>query len=284
MTQRISRRRILGLGAAATLSGCTYPTLLEPRWLETTHTRVPVQGHSSASARILHLSDLHASNVVPWSLIETAVDTGLAHKPDLICLTGDFITDRLETDTGRYVRILRRLSAAAPTFAVLGNHDGGSWAAPRGGHAGHKGVERLLEDARVELLHNRSRRLDLAHGRLALAGVGDYWSYEVDAKGAMQAASPALTTLVLCHNPDAKELLRFHSWHLMLCGHTHGGQVMIPFQGPRYAPVRDKRYVSGLNAYGSRHIYTTRGVGNVLGVRFGCRPEVSLLDVPLLSA
>lgn len=69
-----------------------------------------------------------------------------------------------------------------------------------------------------------------------------------------------------------------------LCGHTHGGQIIVPFEGPRYAPVSDKRYVSGLNAFGSRHIYTTRGVGNILGVRFGCRPEVSLLDAPLLNA
>lgn len=279
-----TRRRILGLGAAATLTGCAYPTLFELRWLETTHTRVPVPGHSSARARILHLSDLHASQFVPWSLIEEAVGTGLAGKPDLICLTGDFITDRQETDTARYVPILRRLSAAAPTFAVLGNHDGGSWAALRGGHADHRRVERLIEDARIELLHNRSLRLDLAQGRLSLTGVGDYWSYEVDASRAMQGATPSLTSLVLCHNPDAKELLRFHEWHLMLCGHTHGGQIMIPFEGPRYAPVADKRYVSGLNAFGARHIYTTRGVGNILGVRFGCRPEVTLLDVPLLDA
>lgn len=266
------------------MAGGAYPTLLEPRWLETTHTRVPVRGHTIAQARILHLSDLHASQVVPWSLIEEAVDTGLAEQPDFICLTGDFITDRLETDTARYVPILRRLSAAAPTFAVLGNHDGGSWATRRGGHFDHRYVERLLEDARVELLHNRSRRLDLPQGRLSLAGVGDYWSHEVDARRAMQGTTAALTTLVLCHNPDAKDLLRFHEWNLMLCGHTHGGQIIVPFDGPRYAPVTDKRYVSGLNAYGSRHIYTTRGVGNILGVRFGCRPEVSLLDVPLLGA
>lgn len=284
MTQRFSRRRILGLGAATALTGCAYPTLLEPRWLETTHTRVPIQGHASSTARILHLSDLHASAVVPWSLIESAIDTGLAHKPDLICLTGDFITDRKETDTPRYVPILRRLSAAAPTFAVLGNHDGGSWATLRGGHADHRYVDRLLEDAHIELLHNRSRRLDLPQGRLSLAGVGDYWSNEADAAHAMRGTTPSLTTLVLCHNPDAKELLRFHEWHLMLCGHTHGGQIIVPFDGPRYAPVHDKRYVAGLNPFGARHIYTTRGVGNILGVRLGCRPEVTLLDLPLLNA
>lgn len=180
--------------------------------------------------------------------------------------------------------ILRRLSAAAPTFAVPGNHDGGSWATRREGHFDHRCVERLLEDAQAELLHNRSRRLDLPRGRLSLAGVGEYWSHEVEPHRAMQGASPALTTVILCHNPDAKELLRFHQWHLMLCGHTHGGQIMLPLEGPRDAPVADKRHVSGLNAFGARRIYTTRGVGNILGVRLNCRPEVTLLDVPLLDA
>jgi len=65
VTQRLSRRRILGLGAATTLTGCAYPTLLEPRGLETTHTRVPLNGQSAAGARILHFADLHASSVVP---------------------------------------------------------------------------------------------------------------------------------------------------------------------------------------------------------------------------
>jgi len=65
----------------------------------------------------------------------------------------------------------------------------------------------------------------------------------------------------------------------MLCGHTHGGQVMIPFQGPRYAPVTDRRFVSGLNDFAGRPIYTSRGVGSLGSVRFRCRPEITLLQL-----
>jgi predicted MPP superfamily phosphohydrolase len=65
----------------------------------------------------------------------------------------------------------------------------------------------------------------------------------------------------------------------MLSGHTHGGQVIVPFEGQRYAPVADKRYVAGLRPWGARQIHVTRGVGNVGGVRFRCRPEVSILTI-----
>jgi uncharacterized protein len=279
----ISRRNILGLGLAAGASGVAYATVFEPRWLEVTRTAVPTSIASPTSVRILHLSDLHASWCVPWSLIEGAVAEGLAQNPDIVCLTGDFVTHGLDSDTSRYAQVLRRLSAAKPTFAVLGNHDGGSWAGARGGYPTHQAVTRLLEDAQVELLHNRALAVELPQARLNLVGVGDYWSNQVDAPRAFRGAAPGASTLVLCHNPDANELLRPYPWQLMLCGHTHGGQVMIPFEGPRYAPVRDRRYVAGLNRFDGRHIYTTRGVGNVGGVRLGCRPEVTILNLPLLS-
>ncbi len=65
----------------------------------------------------------------------------------------------------------------------------------------------------------------------------------------------------------------------MLSGHTHGGQVILPFDGPRFAPVMDKRYVAGLGMWGERQIHVSRGVGNLHGVRFRCRPEINLLTL-----
>ena len=85
--------------------------------------------------------------------------------------------------------------------------------------------------------------------------------------------------LCLAHNPDAKDALDGLPWDLMLAGHTHGGQVVLPFLGPPVVPVRDRRFVSGLNGWSSRLIYTTRGVGNLYGLRVHCRPEVTLLDL-----
>lgn len=65
----------------------------------------------------------------------------------------------------------------------------------------------------------------------------------------------------------------------MLCGHTHGGQLRIPLVGEPFAPIEDKRYVAGLNTFGERQIYTTRGVGSLYGLRLNCRPEVTILEL-----
>jgi hypothetical protein len=112
---------------------------------------------------------------------------------------------------------------------------------------------------------------------ITLVGVGDLWSNEIEPRRAFAGVGGENPTVLLAHNPDSKDVLRYRPWDLMLSGHTHGGQIIVPFEGARYAPVKDKRYVAGLKAWGTRQIHVTRGVGNLGGVRFRCRPEASLL-------
>ena len=276
----MTRRSLLlgALSAGATAIG--YPCFYEPRWLETTERRVRLAHAPFRNPiRLLHLADLHASLVVPLSLIQHAITLGLSQAPDLICLTGDFITFRHDFDSRAYVNALKRLTAAAPTFAVLGNHDGGSWAGRHRGNADHAFVERMLEESGVRLLHNRSERVTVRDERLTLVGVGDLWSHEVDGWKAFAGVRSEEPVVLLAHNPDSKGKLVSFPWDLMLSGHTHGGQVIVTHDGARYAPVADKRYVAGLKPWGSRQIHVTRGVGNVGGVRFRCRPEVSTLVI-----
>jgi predicted MPP superfamily phosphohydrolase len=257
-----------------------YPCYWEPRWLDVTRRRVSLPGfRPQFPIRVLHLSDLHASIFVPPSLIDHAISLGLAAKPDLICVTGDFITLREGFDASAYAQLLRRLPAAAPTYAVLGNHDGGSWSRDHHGFPDHRVVDRILEEAGIDLLHNRSARVGVAGSGLTLAGVGDLWSHEAQPARAFAGVTADEPVLFLAHNPDTKDRARAWPWHLMLSGHTHGGQVIVPFEGQRYAPVADKRYVAGLRSWGARQIHVTRGVGNVGGVRFRCRPEVSILTI-----
>jgi predicted MPP superfamily phosphohydrolase len=259
----------------------TYPCFAEPRWFEVTRKRVPTPRASLAHpVRVLHLSDLHASMFVPLSMIEDAIALGLAEKPDLVCLTGDFISHRNDVpEPADYVRVLRRLSAAAPAFAVMGNHDGGRWAARARGFADHSMMDRVLEDSGIQLLHNRSTVVEVRGQKLALVGVGDYWSGEIDETRAFDRVDRRLPAVLLAHNPDSKEECADSEWDLMLSGHTHGGQVIVPFYGAPFVAVTDARYLSGLKPWGDRQIHVTRGVGNLLGVRFHCRPEVSLLEV-----
>ncbi len=255
-----------------------YPCYLEPRWLDVGQHQVKLpRAAFFEPVRVLHLSDLHYSPVVPLSLIQAGVTLGLEQRPDLICLTGDFITHREELDLAAYGRTLERLSAAAPAYAVLGNHDGGRWAQRGGGYPGHQVVEKLLQQSGVQLLHNRSLKLRIRNSRFTLVGVGDLWAEEIDAPQAFAGVDRREPVVLMSHNPDSKDVLQDHPWDLMLSGHTHGGQVLLPFDGPRFAPVEDKRYVEGLKPWGARQIHVTRGVGNLHGVRFRCRPEVSLL-------
>lgn len=234
---------------------------------------------------MLQLSDFHFSWAVPLALLDEAVTRGLAEEPDLICLTGDFVTGVVDDlHSGEYGRILSRLTRAAPTYAVFGNHDGGLWsrAQPGGGYGDTGEVRRLLEGCGVRVLHNDSVEVQVAGARqaLTLAGVGDLWSDGVEGALAFSRVDHAMPVVLLAHNPDSKDLVQDHVWDLMLSGHTHGGQVVLPLVGAAFAPVVDKRYVGGLGSWGSsRQIHVSRGVGNLWGVRFGCRPEVNLVVV-----
>jgi predicted MPP superfamily phosphohydrolase len=269
---KITRRKFLHsfCGAlASAAAGAAYMRWTEPPWFEVTSTNVALPparcDHAGALLRVLHLSDLHAYR--PWVSLEH-----IAQKPDVICLTGDFITADYD-DFAAYAEVLRPLTSAAPTFACLGNHDCGRGRA--------FGVRALLATAGVELLHNASREIAVRGRRVQLIGVGDWWTGECRPALAFAFAPPRQRALrlVLNHNPDAKGAFANHDWDLMLCGHTHGGQIGIPALARLLAPVQDKRFIAGLYPWDGRQLFITRGVGNLHHARLFCRPEVSLLNV-----
>ncbi|MCU1257564.1 MAG: metallophosphoesterase, partial [Bryobacterales bacterium] len=259
-------------------SGAAYARLVEPGWLELTE-RACHFPNLARPVALLHLSDFHASKDVPRSLIERAIQMAIDARPDVICITGDFVSDRSGFDPDWYTAVLRRLSTKAPTFAVLGNHDGGGWSASEGGFRGTTEVGRIVEDAGVHLLANRSSRIVLNGAALQIVGVGDLWAGELDADRAFREADGRLPTVLLSHNPDSKALVGNHGWRLMLSGHTHGGQVVMPVLGLNPAPVKDRGYIAGMKPWQDRWIHVSRGVGNISGVRFNCRPEVTKIHL-----
>lgn len=266
------------LGAGAAIA---YASAAELRWFDVTRKRVRLSRVPlKRPVRVLHLSDLHASAVVSLDMISSAVALGMAERPDIVCLTGDFISHRDDNPAAmEYVRVLRKLTIGTQAFAVMGNHDGGRWAAGARGWANHLWVDRILEDAGIEMLHNRSRVVEVRGQRLVLAGTGDYWAEEVEPESAFREVDSRLPVVLLTHNPDTKDVCSPYCWDLMLSGHTHGGQVIVPLYGAPFCTVADTRYLAGLKPWGDRQIHVTRGVGNLHGVRFNCRPEVSLLEV-----
>jgi len=274
---RISRRRFLGGVSFFAAGTFGYARCFEAERLQTTRVAVPL-GTSRRPLTLLHLSDLHASGVVSLDYIGSAIDSALQCRPDLICVTGDFITTTYGRPT-EYARILRRLSDAAPAFAIVGNHDGGSWAAENDGYGDREWITGLLRDARLPLLFNTSHPLSIHDWDLNLVGLGDAWAHDCDPAAGFRDAVAGRTTILLSHNPDTKSEVAPYRWDLMLSGHTHGGQLDLPVIGTPFAPVHDKRFVSGLHGWHGRWIYITRGIGSIYGMRINCPPEISLLTL-----
>lgn len=283
--KKFNRRRFLsGLSAFSIGTAATgaYGKTVGAEKLEVGRHQIAVSRNSLFKPlKILHLSDLHASEIVSLDFIERAVDLGLEQKPDLICLTGDYITREYD-QWDRYAEILSKLPAFAPTFATLGNHDGGSWAGQHiKSYDDTTKVRSLLEKSEIQLMDNEAQLVNVGGQRINLAGLSDIWTRDFDAKKTFENFTPAeaCPTVVLSHNPDTKGALKLYPWDLMLCGHTHGGQIRLPFIGAPISPVKDKRFVQGLHRWHERWIYITKGVGNLYGVRINCRPEVSLLTL-----
>ena len=180
-----------------------YAIDVEPNWFETVVQPVRIPG-ISRPVRLLHLSDLHASAAVPLQTIETAVGLALETKPDVICLTGDFVTQVEELDADRYATILAKLTAAAPIFATLGNHDGGVHNGNPDGYPDTTLVRSILRRAGIELLHNESTLLTVRGQRLRLVGVGDLWAKQIDPPSAFACSDDGCPTIALAHNPDTQ--------------------------------------------------------------------------------
>ena len=277
----MNRRQFLLLPLSA-IPVAGYARFVEPSWLELTHDRIPVAGLAPGNTvRIVQLSDLHVSPVVPKRLVEDAFALALAQKPDVVCLTGDYVTDANPHEESWYRGELRKLSSNAPCFATLGNHDGGAWSGkPRTKPHSTAYVEGLLRSSGIPVLINQRAEITVRGDRLRVVGCGDLWAHQCNPWNALHGVEQDnLPTVILSHNPDSKVMMEEFRWDLMLSGHTHGGQVVMPILGISPAPVNDKRYVKGLKEWNGRMIHVSAGVGNIDGVRFNCRPQVNLLEL-----
>jgi uncharacterized protein len=280
LPKNFTRRKFLTTMGCCVAGGGLYTRVIEPHWLTIgRHTVRLGRSPGKQPLKILQLADLHASHVVSLDFISEAVRMGLELQPDLICLTGDFITHGYKALDG-YAEVLRPLADGTPTFACLGNHDGGLWASRRHGYKTTNRVREVLDEAGVTLLHNSALTVQVRDSKLRLVGLGDIWAGEMQPMIAFASNDPSAdATVVLSHNPDTKTYLKPYPWDLLLSGHTHGGQVKLPFIGAPVSSVKDRRFMEGLHPWEGRWIHVTRGVGNLLGIRFNCPPEVSLITL-----
>ena len=234
--------------------------------------------HLHSPIKLLHLSDLHLGDPLTVPEVVDAVQPGLAERPDLIVLTGDYVYGHGALRDHRLEDAVAALARVAPVYAVLGNHDGGAWGGAYGDWA-NEPVRRRLEQGGAVVLENSKQVVTVRGQELLLVGVGDLWSQTMNPAKAFRQAPKNVPTILLAHNPDTKDQVESFDWHLLLAGHTHGNQVNLPLFDEPWATVRDHRFIAGLHAWSGRQLFINRGLGGVRGIRFNSRPELSILEL-----
>lgn len=268
--QEISRRRFLLRGGVA-LGGVVLGDALyrEPRSFRVEEVSLPLSKiPPGRELRIVHLSDLHIRTFA--SYFERVARAVNAQAPDLILLTGDYL-ERSRNVKG-VQRLLKLLQAPQGVFAVQGNWE--YWARVEG-----ENLRRHFARVGTDLLINQRRDLELHGVPVSILGL-DYPSSADSLARLQRQADPARLNLLLSHVPAFDHRNLESRVDLILSGHTHGGQVRLPFVPPFYLPRYSGSFVSGLYRVGNAGVplYVTRGVGtSVLPVRFLCRPEITLL-------
>jgi uncharacterized protein len=220
--------------------------------------------------RILQLSDIHHSLFVPLDQVAAVVELSNKLKPDLVALTGDFVSYS-RSSIEPVAEILGGLRARSGVVAVLGNHDF---------RVGADAVERALRRQRIQVLRNRHRLLNRSGAKLYLAGVDDY-GYGANLGQAMRGIPEGAATILLAHNPRLVTAAACRGIGLVLSGHTHGGQVNLPLLGTVYGRSPEQmRFKIGWDRLGATQIYVSRGIGTiVLPLRWRCPAEVPLLEL-----
>jgi predicted MPP superfamily phosphohydrolase len=266
----ISRRDLLkgvaAAGVGATTGALAHGYAYERHHLELTRETMNVSGLPSALAglRIGLLTDLHRSDTVPHVLLARAVHLMMSAAPDLIVLGGDYVTwgDR------RFVipaaEALAPLSAPHGVYAVLGNHDD------------DRDMPAALSTTGVVVLRDARTRLSIRGETLDLAGIR-FWTRRVsDIAHVLRGASP--NVVLLAHNPLRLVEASALAVPLVLSGHTHGGQVVLPGIGA--VAAREFPVIAGRGRRENTEIFVSRGVGTVyVPVRINCPPEVALLTL-----
>jgi predicted MPP superfamily phosphohydrolase len=272
-----SRRRFLKVSAGAALAGLGtsgYAYGIEPAHPEVTRHDIQIAGwpRSAAGLKVGQLSDLHCQDDRAVARTAHAARMLLALSPDIVFLTGDYITaDDPQNWANAAANALAPLRAVPRgVFAVLGNHD---YAEGRSAE-----VAAALEQVGFHVLRNRSAPLPGTEG-LWIVGLESCCDLAENPVQALNGVPLDAVKILLVHEPDYADEAP-PGFSLQLSGHSHAGQIRIPGLPPLHCPAYGKKYPEGLQQAQNHLVYTSRGIG-MMGpqMRFCCPPEVTLLTI-----
>ncbi|MGK7910049.1 MAG: metallophosphoesterase [Synechococcus sp.] len=271
-------RRAIVMGVGVLLAVATYAIALEPNWLDIRtldlalpHLESEFQGYRIVQISDIHLADggLDGMSVKRLHRFVTAVNR---LSPDLIAITGDFFTVTPSPYADELAGELGRLQARDRVVAVLGNHD--HWIDPQN-------VRDALSAAGVLELSNEVYTLDRYGQQLTIAGVDDVWQQAADLQHVLTLLPATGANILLAHEPDFADVsAQTNRFDLQLSGHSHGGQIRVPFIPPLKLPYLAVKYPQGLYRVGDMLEYTNVGIGTIgLPARLFCRPEVTVFTL-----
>jgi len=274
--QKIKRITIFLLITAVLLG--FYSWKIELHWVKYEQVNLTINHlpETLEGKSLVQISDIHIGNYVDKDFIKGTFSKVTALNPDIVVYTGDFV--RLVHHKIPLVE-LNEVMRIAPkgklqTLAILGNHDYGKNFQDS---AAADSITDLLHGYHINVLRNESATVQ----GLNIFGIDDLWGTNFDPAKAMKDYDPSKANLVLCHNPDAADLDVWNSYSgWILAGHTHAGQVRIPFWGSPILPVQNKNYDQGIKRIsGNRTLYVSRGLGHSIPIRFNARPEVTIFTL-----
>lgn len=290
-----------------------WPRFIEPRLVTTNVLTLKFKGLPAelAGLKILHFSDLHFNAEIPSAFLDKLCQKAKKLAPDLVAFTGDFLCHSHLRDGERLKRFLCSFPQGKyGNYAIFGNHDyaetvstneRGEYAVYKAGRhslrAGfkrllkrvtrptaihlevksiplHADLVKLLSTTPFKLLHNQCHTIAIGQQALNICGLGEYLLGRADTKAAFDAWDSRYPGIILTHNPDSIPLLSDCPGNLVLCGHTHGGQVNLPGFYNTFMMSEHPQWRRGMVRVHDKWVYISRGVGGTIPFRCFAPPEL----------
>lgn len=286
MSKKISRRSFLKktIGSLLTAAGLSaggyfYAGRIEPELLaihkqKISHYGIP-QGFQDF--RIIQFSDTHLGFQYSLEQLTKLVSKINTLKPDLLFFTGDLLDEPNKyTEVDKVIGILRKLQAPFGKFAVYGNHDHGGY--------GSDIYKNMMEQSGFTLLKNHSKQIKLGNKEsIYVLGIDDAMLGRPDIQAALKNVPNDAYKILLSHAPDLADIAAGFNIQLQISGHSHGGQIKIPFFGALVKPPFAEKYYEGLYTIGTEKpltLYVNRGLGTTrLPFRFMSSPELTIYQL-----
>lgn len=269
-------RWLIGGGLASGAAGLAYAYLVEPRWIEVRRLdlTLPRLHPAFEGYKLAQFSDIHmdGSGMSPERLMRV-VDLINREVPDLIAFTGDFVTRRKVCDVSHLIPPLSALRAPDGAVAILGNHEFPASLAL---------IQQVIRESGLIPLHNRVLTVNRAGGaQLHIAGVDSLMRRRARLDRVLRRLPRDGAAVLLAHEPDMADLsAATRRFDLQLSGHSHGGQIRLPFVTQFVLPTFGQRYPDGLWQVKEMMLYVNRGIGMTsIPLRFNCRPEITIFTL-----